>query len=246
MLATSSIARRSISLVLAIGAVATATALLGCQGHSGGAASGVMTRAQQEAITPEGAIARLAEGNARFVSGRTERRDTPAAIRASAGGQYPYAVILACIDSRTGPELVFDQGLGDVFVPRVAGNYVQADLLGSMEFAAKVMGAKAVVVMGHTKCGAVMGACDDVELGNITTVIRAIQPSVEAVQGVPGARTSANEAFVHAVTEENVRRNVAKIRSESSILREMESSGQIKIVGAMHDLSTGRVKFLAP
>lgn len=203
-----------------------------------------MTKAEQQAMAPSDALERLKAGNRRFVSGQPERRDVQAQIRESAKGQYPFAIVLSCIDSRSGPELVFDQGIGDLFVPRVAGNYVQADLLGSMEFAAKVAGARLIVVMGHTKCGAVMGACDDVRLGNLTTVMDAIRPAVDAVQSVPGERNSSNEAFVLAVTEQNVRRNVQLIRERSPILRDLEAQGTIMIVGAMHDLATGHVEFL--
>lgn len=203
-----------------------------------------MTRAEQQAMTPDQAIARLAEGNARFMSGTNQPLDLPAQVGATGSGQYPFAVVLACIDSRSGPELVFDQGLGDIFVPRIAGNYVQSDILGSMEFATKVAGAKAIVVVGHTGCGAVKGACDDVQLGNLTTVIQAIRPAVYAVQNVPGARDSSNDAFVRAVTEENVRLTVEKIRNDSPILRELEASGQIRIVGAMQDITTGEVVFM--
>ncbi len=203
-----------------------------------------MSRADQQAMTPDQAIERLAEGNRRFVSGQSINRDHVAAKQATAAGQHPFAVVLACIDSRVSPEIVFDQGLGDLFVPRVAGNYAPTDILGSMEFATKVAGARAIVVVGHTGCGAVMGACDNVELGNLTTVISAIRPAVDAVQGVPGDRSSANAEFVLAATEMNVRRTVSSIRTSSPILRDLEASGQIKIVGAMHDLETGRVTYL--
>lgn len=216
---------------------------LGCSAHTS-SGSAVMTKAEQQAMAPSDALERLKAGNHRFVSGQPERRDVQAQIRESAKGQYPFAIVLSCIDSRSGPELVFDQGIGDLFVPRVAGNYVQADLLGSMEFAAKVAGARLIVVMGHTKCGAVMGACDDVRLGNLTTVMDAIRPAVDAVQSVPGERNSSNEAFVLAVTEQNVRRNVQLIRERSPILRDLEAQGTIMIVGAMHDLATGNVEFL--
>jgi carbonic anhydrase len=153
-------------------------------------------------------------------------------------------VVLSCIDSRSAPEIVFDQGIGDVFAPRIAGNYVNTDILGSMEFATKVAGARVVVVMGHTECGAVKGACDNVELGNLTTVIHAIRPAVDETTHVAGARSSENHAFVLAVTEANVRRTVNRIRTESPILRDLEQSGRIRVVGAMHDLQTGRVTFL--
>jgi len=203
-----------------------------------------MTKAAQQAMTPDAAILRLADGNARFASGRSVHPNFLAQADAAAGGQYPFAVVLCCIDSRSAPEIIFDQGIGDLFVPRVAGNYSTVDILGSMEFATAVAGAKAIMVVGHTGCGAVMGACDNVQMGNLSAVIDAIRPAVMAVPGFQNDRTSTNTAFVNAVTEENVRRTVAKIRSDSAILRELEQSGKIKIVGAMHDLSTHRITFL--
>jgi carbonic anhydrase len=203
-----------------------------------------MSQSRQQSMTPDEALARLAEGNERFVSGASLRRDFKAQRQATASGQHPFAVVLSCIDSRSGPEIVFDQGIGDLFVPRVAGNYATADILGSMEFATKIAGARAVVVMGHSECGAVKGACDNVELGNLTTVIQAIRPAVDEVTNVPGERSSHNAGFVHAATENNVRRAVATIRRDSEILRELEQEGRITIVGAMHDLATGRVTFL--
>ena len=178
-----------------------------------------------------------------FVAGESLHRDYPAEVKATAGGQYPFAVVISCLDSRSGPELVFDQGIGDLFVARVAGNYCPVDLLGSTEFGTKVAGAKLVVVLGHTECGAIKGACDNVELGNLTTVIHALQPAVADVQE-SGDRSSKNKKFVRAVTEANVRRTVASVRSNSPILRDLEQSGQIKIVGAMLDISTGEVTFL--
>ena len=203
-----------------------------------------MTKAEQQAMTPDAAIARLKAGNARFAGGMSVHNDYVAQKTATAKGQFPFAVVLSCIDSRCAPEIVFDQGIGDVFVPRIAGNYANTDILGSMEFATKVAGARAIVVVGHTECGAVKGACDNVELGNLTTVIQAIRPAVNDVNNIPGERNSSNAKFVHAVTEENVRLTVAKIRTDSPILRDLEANGQIKIVGAMHDLATGKVTFL--
>jgi carbonic anhydrase len=203
-----------------------------------------MSQAQQQAMTPAQALARLAEGNQRFMAGKSLNRDYVSEAKVSSAGQYPFATVLSCIDSRSTPEIVFDQGIGDLFVPRVAGNYAPTDIIGSMEFATKVAGAKLVVVLGHTECGAVKGACDNVELGNLTTVIQAIRPAVDDVQGIAGDRTSKNKAFVYAVTVANVRRTVIKIRQESPIMREMEQAGQIKIVGAMQDIATGEVTFL--
>jgi carbonic anhydrase len=197
----------------------------------------------QSAITPDAAQARLAEGNARFVSGISLRRDFPAQVKATSTGQYPFAAVLSCMDSRCSPEIVFDQGIGDLFVVRIAGNYAQADIMGSLEYATKVAGAKLVVVMGHTECGAIKGACDDVKLGNLTTVIQALHPAVDDVTNVEGDRNSKNKKFVLLVTEANIRRTVAKLRTDSPILSDLEKSGQIKIVGAINDISTGQVTF---
>jgi carbonic anhydrase len=202
------------------------------------------TQVEQQAITPDQALARLVEGNKRFVAGQGLHRSPIQDAKASAAGQYPFATVLCCIDSRSVPEIVFDQGIGDLFVARVAGNYAPTDVLGSMEFAAKVAGSKLIVVMGHTECGAVKGACDNVKLGNLTTVVQAIRPAVDEVEGFSGERTSKNAPFVYAVTEENVRRTISHIRHDSPVLRDMEKSGQIKIVGAMQNLATGEVTFL--
>jgi carbonic anhydrase len=207
------------------------------------AVSTTIDQPEQSSITPDQAIERLKEGNDRFVSGSMLQRDYPAQVSSSSHGQYPYAAVLACMDSRSGPELVFDQGIGDLFVVRVAGNYATPDILGSLEYAAKVSGAKLIVVLGHTSCGAIKGACDNVQMGNLTTVINALRPVVEKVNGYEGDRTSKNKDFVYAVTVANVRHTVAHIRSDSPILKQMEQVGQIKIVGAMYDVETGKVAF---
>ncbi|MDZ4831331.1 MAG: carbonic anhydrase family protein [Phycisphaerae bacterium] len=236
---------RFTKLIASIVLVSSAT-FLGCANNSATRApmSATTTKAEQQAMTPDQAVARLAAGNKRFVAGQSENRDYVAQARTTASGQYPFAVVLSCIDSRAAPEIVFDQGIGDVFVPRIAGNYVQADILGSMEFATKVAGAKVIVVVGHSECGAVKGACDDVQLGNLTTVIQAIRPAVKSVQNVSGERNSSNHEFVREVTVKNVQLTVEKIRTDSPILRELEQSGQIKIVGAMYDLATREVVWL--
>jgi carbonic anhydrase len=205
--------------------------------------SATMTQSEQAAITPDEALDRLVKGNERFVSGQSFHRDYVAQRGATASGQYPFAIVLSCLDSRSNPEIVFDQGIGDIFVARVAGNYATTDIIGSMEFGAKVAGAKLIVVMGHTECGAIKGACDNVELGNLTTVIQALRPAVDEVQGYTDDRSSANKKFVYAVTLANVRRTVAHIRAQSPILHDMETSGQIKIVGAMQDIASGVVTF---
>lgn len=234
--------RIAIGLMLVV-----ALAFGGCAQHAGSNAapadSTTIDQAAQQAMMPDAALSRLQQGNQRFVSGNSLRRDYPTQVKATAGGQYPFAAVLACMDSRTSPEIVFDQGIGDLFVVRIAGNYAQSDIIGSLEYATKVAGAKLIVVMGHTECGAIKGACDNVQMGNLTTVIQALRPAVEDVKDVQGERSSKNKKFVLLVTEANVRRTVAKLRSDSAILREMEQSGQIKIVGAINDVSSGQVTF---
>ncbi len=226
---------------------ATALSLLALSGCSTAAPERrdlATLKQQQAAATPAQVLAWLQRGNERFASGKTERRDMLHDQRVTAAGQYPRAVILSCIDSRAPAEFIFDTGLGDLFNARIAGNIADADLVGSMEFACKVSGAKLVVVMGHTSCGAMKGACDRVQLGNLTGLLDKIQPAVEAVHDVPGERNSKNQAFVEAVAEANVRLAVERIRELSPILRDMESAGQINIVGCIYSLDTGRVRFL--
>jgi carbonic anhydrase len=186
----------------------------------------------------------LRRGNERFVSGKTERRDMLPDQRTTASGQYHHAVILSCIDSRAPAEIIFDAGLGDLFNARIAGNIADADLVGSMEFACAVSGAKLVLVMGHTSCGAIKGACDKVELGNLTGLLKKIEPAVAAVRDVPGERNSKNTAFVEAVGEANVRLTVERIRELSPILSDLERSGKIQITGCIYDLDTGLVRFI--
>lgn len=199
----------------------------------------------QQQLTPQGALELLKEGNARFCGNVKAQRDLMRQVSETSDGQWPIAVVLSCIDSRTSAELIFDQGIGDIFSARVAGNFVNDDILGSMEFACKVAGAKLVVVLGHSHCGAVKGACDNVELGLLTRMLEKIQPAVDAV-AVPAAaadRTSANPDFVADVARENVLRSVAGVTSRSEVLREMAESGSIQIVGGMHDLASGAVEF---
>lgn len=233
--------------VVGIGCVAAALIVSGCAARQTSDADLIRTfgKAEQSAITPDQALQRLMEGNRRFTTGKSTQRDYLAQAKAAADGQYPFAVVLSCIDSRCSPEITFDQGIGDLFVPRVAGNYAPVDILGSMEFATKVAGAKVVVVVGHNECGAIKGACDDVELGNLTAVIRALRPAVEDVRDVPDdQRKSKNKAFVTQATEANVRRTLELIREQSEIMRELEESGQLKIVGALQDIATGQVTIL--
>ena len=199
---------------------------------------------RQVAATPAEVLEKLKRGNERFASGKPQHRDMLHDQRTTAAGQYPKAVILSCIDSRAPAEFIFDAGLGDLFNARIAGNIADEDLVGSMEFGCKVAGAKLIVVMGHTSCGAIKGACDNVQLGNLTGLLSKMKPAVAAVQNVPGERNSKNTAFVEAVAEKNVQLTVERIRELSPILREMESQGQLKIVGSVYNLETGRVQFL--
>ena len=203
-------------------------------------------KAEQAALAPTQVLESLRRGNERFATGNTHPRDMLHDQRVTAAGQYPHAVILSCIDSRAPAEAIFDAGLGDLFNARIAGNIADADLVGSMEFACAVSGAKLVLVMAHTSCGAIKGACDHVELGNLTGLLKKIEPAVAAVQDVPGERNSKNKVFVEAVGEANVRLTVARIHELSPILRDLEKAGKIQIAGCIYDLDTGRVRFLAP
>jgi len=197
----------------------------------------------QASITPRKALEILKEGNTRFVKNLKAHRDLLEQANDTRDGQWPFAVILSCIDSRTSAELIFDQGLGDIFSVRIAGNIVNTDILGSMEFACKVAGSKLVVVLGHSKCGAVKGACDHVEMGNLTELLSKIQPAVYQEKETLTNRTASNGPFVENVAEINVKRNVKNIIERSFILEQMIENGEIGIVGAMHDLETGNVTF---
>jgi carbonic anhydrase len=203
------------------------------------------TKEQQSALTPDKVLADLMEGNARFVSGKIHDPEIKKRIENSAAGQYPKAVVLSCLDSRVPVEMVFDQGIGDLFVGRVAGNVEDQDQLGSMEFATKLSGAKLVFVLGHSACGAVKGACDGAQLGNLTALLAKIRPAVDAVEGFkPEERNSANKEFVESVIVQNVRQTMADIRKDSPVLAELEASAKIKIVGGIYDLHTGKVALL--
>lgn len=204
----------------------------------------VMTPEQQKALTPDKVLQEFKEGNQRFINNDLTDRDHSAQVRKSAEGQFPKAVVLSCLDSRIPVEDVFDQGIGDVFVARVAGNFVNEDILGSMEFACKVAGAKLVLVMGHQHCGAIKAAIDNVKLGNITAMLSKILPVVEKAQDFEGEKTAKNEAFVKHVCKNNVLHTIDNIRKNSSILNEMEKNGEIKIIGAYYDLTTGELLFL--
>ncbi len=200
--------------------------------------AGVQTKASQQALTPKQAAQMLKDGNERFLNGKPLKRDLRAQASATAAGQYPYAVILSCIDSRTSSELVMDLGLGDAFNVRIAGNVVNEDILGSMEFATAAAGSKVIAVIGHTACGAVKGARDSVKLGNLTGLLAKIQPAVRA------ERRARNEAApVDAIAERNVRLTIDEIRAKSPVISELEQKGSVMIVGGMHDISTGRITF---
>lgn len=197
----------------------------------------------QVALTPAQALELLKEGNKRFVSNLKANRNLLQQANETSDGQYPFAVILSCIDSRTSAELIFDQGLGDIFSIRVAGNIINEDVLGSMEFACKVAGSKIIVVLGHTKCGAIKGACDHVEMGNLTALLTKIQPAIEEETETVVNRTSSNSTFVENVSVINVKRTVKAIEERSVILKEMIDSGEIGIVGGVHDITTGEVTY---
>ena len=197
----------------------------------------------QSTITPRKALEILKEGNNRFINNLKAHRNLLEQANETRDGQWPFATILSCIDSRTSAELIFDQGLGDVFSVRIAGNIVNTDILGSMEFACKVAGSKLIVVLGHTKCGAVKGACDHVEMGNLTELLSKIQPAVYQEKTTTGDRSSKNSTFVENVAEINVKRNVKNIIERSFVLEQMIENGEIGIIGAMHNIETGEVSF---
>jgi carbonic anhydrase len=205
----------------------------------------VHTKETQASLTPRMALEILKEGNIRFISNLKAQRDLLAQVNATRDGQWPFAIILSCIDSRTSAELIFDQGLGDIFSVRIAGNIVNTDILGSMEFACKVAGSKLIVVLGHSKCGAVKGACDHVEMGNLTELLSKLQPAVYAESSVTDRdkRNSKNEIFVEHVSTINVKRGVKNIIERSFILEQMVEKGEIGVVGAMHNIETGEVEF---
>jgi carbonic anhydrase len=203
-----------------------------------------LTKAQRDKLSPDDILALMKKGNKRFYSGKREDHNFLAQQRASAKGQYPAAVLLTCIDSRASAETILDLGIGDVFNSRVAGNVENSDILGSMEFACKLAGAKVVLIMGHTACGAIKGAIDNAELGNLTGLLAKIKPAIAATD-YTGERTSKNYTFVDAVARKNVEITMVNIRKDSSVLSEMESHGDIKIAGAMYNLETGVVDFFA-
>lgn len=203
------------------------------------------TRESQATMTPQKSLEYLKEGNKRFQNNLKANRNLLEQVNDTSDGQFPFATILSCIDSRVSAELVFDQGLGDIFSVRIAGNFVNEDILGSMEFASKLAGTKLIVVLGHTACGAIKGACDNAKMGNLTKLIEKITPAVNAVKEPTDAskRNSQNDQFVDEVSKVNVQLTIDRIHAENPILDELEKNGDIKIVGAMYDINTGEVTF---
>jgi carbonic anhydrase len=222
--------------------VATATTAMGMAPVGNIAYGAALTKGQRDNLTPDQIIALMSDGNERFRLGKESPHDYLAQQRASAKGQYPAAVILSCIDSRAPAETIMDLGIGDCFNARVAGNIANDDILGSMEFACKVAGAKVVLVMGHTSCGAIKGAIDNVQLGNLTALLSRIRPAVSATE-YQGERSAKNYGFVDAVARKNVELTMVDIRRRSAVLADLEGSGAIKIAGAMYDLEAGAVEF---
>ncbi|QCP52708.1 carbonic anhydrase [Trinickia violacea] len=230
---------------LKVGTGACAMALLSGIGFGPAEAeAAALTKEQRDALTPDQIIEMMKKGNVRFRSGKMKEQDYLAQKRSSAAGQYPAAIVLGCIDSRAPAEVIFDMGIGDTFNARVAGNIANQDMLGSMEFACAVAGAKVVLVLGHTACGAIKGAIDNVQLGNLTGLLEAIKPAIQATD-YQGERTSKNAEFVDAVARSNVRYVIGQIRSNSEILADLEKKGQIKIVGSIYELHNGMVTFLS-
>lgn len=203
------------------------------------------TKETQATMNPEKSLQFLKEGNIRFQNNLKTNRNLLEQVNDTSDGQFPFATILSCIDSRVSAELVFDQGLGDIFSIRIAGNFINQDILGSMEFACKLAGTKLIVVLGHTACGAVKGACDDAKLGNLTHMLEKIKPAVHAIEEPKEAdqRTSKNAEFVDNVARKNVNLNIERIMNESEVLAEMKQKGEIMIIGAMYDVGTGAVTF---
>tara|TARA_B100001093_G_scaffold120423_1_gene113175 strand:+ start:24491 stop:25120 length:630 start_codon:yes stop_codon:yes gene_type:complete len=203
------------------------------------------TKSTQALMTPEKALLSLKEGNERFQNRKREERNLIEQVKDTSEGQYPFATVLSCIDSRVSAELIFDQGIGDIFSVRIAGNFVNTDILGSMEFACKLAGTRLIVVLGHTSCGAVKGACDDAKLGNLTSMLAKIKPAVDSTT-LPtdiNIRNSSNISFVNNVAVKNVELNIQNILNSSEVISEMVNNGEVKIIGAMYDVISGAVNF---
>ena len=227
--------------------ILTAAGLLGASALASRAqgACTVFTKARQAAISAEQALARLKEGNARFVAGGTLQCDVREQVKATAAGQAPFAAVLGCMDSRVPPELVFDQAIGDIFAVRIAGNFVNTDILGSLEYATKVAGAKLIVVLGHTDCGAVKGAIEEAKLGNLTATLANIRPAILEVTDVDGPHSAENKKFVQKVTERNAKDAAALLTARSEVMGDLLSEHKLLIVSAVLDVSTGAVSWLS-
>lgn len=229
---------------LALGACATP----GTEPRTSAAGSGVCTvfdKSRQASISPDAALARLKQGNARFASGKSTHCDLLTQVKATADGQAPFAAVVGCIDSRVPPELVFDQHIGDLFVARIAGNFINTDIIGSLEFATQLEGAKLIVVLGHSECGAIKGAVDDAKLGNLTATLANIRPAIIKILPVDGPQSSKNKKLVQAVADQNARDAVALLTARSEVLRDLVAQGKLKIIAAMHDLTTGRITWFS-
>ena len=233
--------RRFLTTAIAAGAFAQVARVTG---QTGAARTAALTKQERDRMTPAQVLDELKKGNARFLAGKMALRDYRDQQRTSASGQYPTTVVLGCIDSRAPAELIFDAGIGDTFNARIAGNVVNDDLLGSLEFACAVAGAKVLLLLGHTACGAIKGAIDDVEMGNLTGLLARVKPAITATT-FAGEKTSKNAAYVDAVAQTNVRLGLDNIRRRSPILADLEKKSTIQIVGAMYDLATGTVQFQA-
>ena len=227
------------------GCLAASVPFAATAAHAQSGECAVFTPDRQKAIGPDEAIARLKAGNERFTAGKSVNCDLMAQVKQTAGGQAPFAAIVGCIDSRVPPELVFDQRIGDAFVARVAGNFVNTDILGSLEFAAKVAGAKAIVILGHDSCGGIKGAVDHVKLGNLTAMLENFNPALQAVGKFPGVQDSHNLPLVQAVAEANVRLTVESVTKRSPVLKALVDAKELKVAGAMHDLATGKITWLS-
>ena len=240
------------SFLVAAGAVA-ASGLSGCATTDSKPATAAASaeaclafdKARQAGVSPDKALVMHKEGNARFVQGTTIHCDLRAQVRATAESQAPFAAVVGCIDSRVPPELVFDQRIGDIFAARIAGNFVNTDIVGSLEFATKLAGAKLIVVLGHTECGAIKGAVDDAKLGNLTATLANIRPAVLKVKGVDGPQNSKNKKLVQAVADQNARDASKMLTDRSEVLRALVNEGNLKIVSAMHNVATGRITWFA-
>jgi carbonic anhydrase len=230
--------------------VFAATGLAACasqsttQSASDARACKAFDKDRQAAVSPEQALDMLKQGNARFVNGTTINCDLRAQVKATADAQAPFAAVVGCIDSRVPPELVFDQHLGDIFAARIAGNFVNTDIIGSLEFATKLAGAKLIVVLGHTECGAVKGAVDNAQMGNLTATLANIRPAVIKIKGIEGSQDSKNKKLVQAVADQNAKDGVAALMARSEVLRQLVDEGKLKIVSAMHDVGSGKISWM--